>query len=159
MKTNQISQTVMPVSNELKKFNASIQIEIEVDMIAQQLLKAMDPEFKHSTIVVESIVGRMMQDNSLSFLYNSLNGYKAGIDFTIGEVVVAKEDGTRVYGFWTADSITRNDTVYGNVTRAVVKNVNPYANEKLCIEFAVPQKDGSSKFETKWVNHTKWNRI
>ena len=77
MKTNSIAPTVMPVSNELKKFNASIQIEIEVDMIAQQLLEAMDPAFKHSTIVVESIVGRMMQDNSLSFLYNSLNGYKA----------------------------------------------------------------------------------
>lgn len=150
--------TITP-SNELKKFNQTISIQVEVDTIAQQLLEAMNPEFKHSTIVVESIVGRMIQDGSLSFLYNSLNGYKAEIDFTINEVVVAKGDGLRVYGFWTPESIKNNDTVYGNVTSAVVKNINPYANEKLCIEYSVPQKDGTHKLESRWVNHTSWNKI
>lgn len=142
----------------MKKFNKIISIEVQVDSIAQLLLDNLNPEFKHKEIVAEAIVGRMMNDGSLSFLYNSLNGYPCDINFKIGDELIT-ESPLRVYGHWTPESIEKNDTVYGNVSQVKICDINPYADNKLCIEYQVPNRKGELVRQTQWVNHLNWSKI
>lgn len=140
----------------MKRFNKVITIEVSVDSIAEQLLDTISPEFKHREILAEAIIGRMERDNSLSYLYNSLNGYPCDIDFKIGDEV-RTENPMRIYGYWTLESIEKNDSIYNDVYTAKVVEINPYADEKLKIQFDVPGKTGQLTPQTKWVRHTDWN--
>ena len=142
----------------MKKFNQVISIEVPVQSIADLLLNNLHPDFQHKEIVAEAIVGRMMSDNSLGYLYNSLNGYPCNIDFQVGDEV-SSEMGLRIYGYWTPESIEKNDTVYGNVVNARVIEIDPYRDSKLKIEFYVPNKKGEYDTRKEWVNHTQWNRV
>ena len=142
----------------MKKFNQVISIEVAVDTIADLLLANMNPDFKHKEIVAEAIVGRMMNDSSLSFLYNSLNGYPCTIDFKVDDEIKAVKP-MRIYGFWTPESIANNDSCYGDVLDAKIIEINVYSNQKLNIEYLVPDKKGVMQKQTKWVNHTEWNKI
>ena len=142
----------------MKKFTEVISIEVPVQSIADLLLSNMHPDFAHKEIVAESIVGRMMTDNSLSYLYNALNGYPCSIDFNVGDEVYSEFDRLTVYGYWTPESIERNDTVLGTITAARVVEINPYKNAKLRIEFYVPNKKGGQDIKSEWVKHTNWNR-
>ena len=143
----------------MKKFNQVISIEVPVDSIAQLLLDNLNPEFKHRELVAEAIVGRMMNDKSLTFLYNSLNGYTCDIDFCVGDVVCTTPGNLRVYGYFTPESIEKNDTIYGDILEGVVIEINPYANEKIKIEYKVPNKKGEFDTKTQWVNHLNWNGV
>lgn len=141
----------------MKKFNEVITVEVSVDSIAEMLLTNLNGDFKHRELVAEAIVGRMKNDNSLGYLYNSLNGYSSEIDFQVGDVVGTSEP-LREYGYWTPESIEKNDTVRGDVSSAVIVDINPYSNDKLFIKYQVPNKSGSFDFRTKWVNHRSWNK-
>jgi len=142
----------------MKNFSQVITVEVSVNSIANLLLDSMSPEFKHRENVVESIVGRMMNDNSLSYLYNSLNGYSTSIDFQIGDEVKCS-DRFRVYGYWTPESIEQSNTVYGSVESARVIEINEYSDKKIRIEYLVPNKKGGHDTCTQWVSHTEWNRV
>jgi hypothetical protein len=139
----------------MKNFNKVITIEIEANQIAQMLLAQMNPEFKHSELVVEAVIGSST-DVSLGMLYNSLNGYSPEIDFEIGDEI---NPALRIYGYWTVESREVNDTVYGDVTKATVIEIDLFSNNKLKIEYQVPGKDGLLKREAKWVRHTSCNKI
>jgi hypothetical protein len=99
----------------------------------------------------------MLADNSLSFLYNSLNGYPCNIDFQVGDVVNSN-NGFQVYGYWTPESIEQNSIVYGYITEGEVVEINPYSNEKLLVKYKVPNKKGDFDINTRWVKHTNWNK-
>jgi hypothetical protein len=142
----------------MKKFTEVISIEVPVQSIADLLLDNMHPDFQHKELVTEAIVGRMMADGSLSFLYNSLNGYPCNVDFQVGDLV-RSQNGFQVYGYWTPESIEKNDSVYGYVYNAEVVEINPYSNEKLRIKYEIPNKNGSFDTSVKWVKHTAWNRV
>lgn len=143
----------------MKNFNEVITVEISVDSIANMLLEQINPEFKHRELLVESVVGRALSKDkaTLGLLYNSLNGHKSEIDFTVGDIV--KPSDLRVYGFWTPESITKKDTVYGVIEEATVIQIDVYADDKLLIAFDVPKSDGTTRKETKWVRHTTCNKI
>jgi hypothetical protein len=145
----------------MKLFNQTITVEVSVDSIAQQLLGAMSPEFKHSEMVAEAIVGTLLDRQAISNLYNALNGFKADINFEVGDEIVLNTTSipARVYGYWTPESIERKSSVNGNITQARVLEVNEYAVEKIRIAYDVPQLDGSYKVSERWDNHTKWDRI
>ena len=136
----------------MKTFNESIQIEVSIDSIAKDLLKAMNPEFKHAEMVVENIIGRMLcQDKlGLSLIYNSLNGYTNDINFKVGDFV--KPEKLCVYAYWTPESIENNNTCYGNILSAKVVEIKEYANEDLLIEYTKPGKKGPEICRD-WVNH------
>jgi hypothetical protein len=142
----------------MKKFTEVINIEVPVQSIAELLLNNLHPDFRHKEIVAESIVGRMMNDNSLGYLYNALNGYPCNIDFEVGDEVYSEQSNLRVYGYWTAESIERNDTVMEAIYAGRVVEINPYKNAKLRIEFEVPNKKGGFDTKSEWVNHKYWNR-
>lgn len=142
----------------MKHFNQIITVEVPVNAIANMLLDSMNPEFKHKELVVEAIVGRMLNDNSLTFLYNSLNGYPCEIDFQVGDTV-RSNTGLQVYAYWTPESIEKNNTCYGIVTEATIVEVDPYRDDKLRIEYNLPNKKGGFDKADKWVKHTNWNRV
>lgn len=143
----------------MKKFNEVITIEVSVDSIAQQLLNTISPEFKHREILAEAIIGRMKKDNSLSYLYNSLNGCPCEIDFKIGEEVCTDKP-LKVYGYWTPESIATNNTVNGDVSSAKIIEIDEYDNDKLLIEFEVPTiKAGVTKKIIYRVSHLNWNLV
>jgi len=142
----------------MKKFNQSISIEISVDSIANLLLNNLHPDFKHKEIVAESIVGRMMNDHSLSYLYNSLNGFPCNVDFQVGDELYS-ENGIREYGFWTPESIEKNDSVHGTINFVTVVDIDIYRDSKLKIQFQIPNKKGEMINHVQWVNHTAWNKL
>ena len=142
----------------MKKFNQSISIEISVDSIADLLLNNLHPDFKHKEIVAEAIIGRMMNDNSLGYLYNSLNGYPCNIDFQVGDEL-SSEIGFKAYGYWTPESIERNDTVHGMVKFATVVGIDIYRDNKLEIQYLVPNKKGGMDTCSVWAKHTAWNKL
>jgi len=142
----------------MKNFNQVITVQVSVNSIAQQLLDTMSPDFKHRELVTESIIGRMFNDGSLSYLYNSLNGYSASIDFQIGDEV-SSADGFRTYGYWTPESIEKGDTCLGYVKSGRVVEINEYSDKKIKIECQVPNKKGGFDVNTQWVNHLDWNRV
>lgn len=142
----------------MKQFNEVISVEVPVQAIANMLLDSMSPEFKHREIVTEAIVGRMMADNSLTFLYNSLNGYPCNIDFQVGDNV-KNNNGFQVYGYWTAESIEQNNSVYGYIYDALVLEIDVYRDDKLRIEYKIPNKKGGFDTNTRWVKHAAWNKI
>ena len=139
----------------MKKFNKTITIEIPVDQIANQLLGVLNPEFKHRELVTEAIIGRMLNDHSLGYLYNSINGFDSSVDFRIGDTICS-EKGLKVFGYWNPES---DQDEYGYVKTATVISIDPYRNEKICIEFQVPSKNGPMIKDNTWVNHTEWNKI
>lgn len=134
----------------MKKFFKSVSIEVEVDVIAKQLLHLM-PDAAESEIVVEAIIGRALAHDTraLGYIHNAMLGYKPEIKLFVNDIYTIKN--VRAYAFWTPESIEKNDTVYGDVETATVIAVNPYADAPVCIRFGVPQKDGSWKTETRWV--------
>jgi hypothetical protein len=142
----------------MKKFNQSISIEISVDSIADLLLNNLHPDFKHKEIAAEAIVGRMMNDNSLGYLYNSLNGFPCNVDFQVGDELFS-EIGIREYGFWTTESIERDDSIYGTINFVTVVDIDIYMDSKLKIQFQVPNKKGGMDNRVQWVKHTAWNKV
>jgi hypothetical protein len=143
----------------MKQFNKVITVEVSVDTIANQLLDSMSMDFKHRELVAESIIGRMLNDNSLTFLYNSLNGYACDINFEKGDDLCANDGGFSEYGYWTPESIEQNNSVMQYIKSVQVVEVDVYRDNKLLVEYYVPNKEGINVRNTKWVNHTRWSKI
>lgn len=145
----------------MKSFNKIITVQVSVDSIAQQLLGAMSPDFKHSEMVTEAIVGTLLDRDRLGVLYNTLNGFSVKINFELGDEIIPSPEKSpfKVYAYWTPESIQAESTVLGEVKLAKVIEINEYADKKLRIEFDAPQKDGTIAKEERWVNHLDWDRI
>ena len=142
----------------MKKFNQVISIEVPVQSIADLLLSNLHPDFQHKEIVAEAIVGRMMNDNSLGYLYNSLNGFPLTLDFEIGDKISTQGSGFAHYAYWTEETIEKRSTVHNYITEGTVVYIDPYKDKKLKIEFFAPDREGNMKPQTEWVKHTDWNR-
>jgi hypothetical protein len=136
----------------MKKFCKSVSIEVEVDAIATQLLSHMQ-DSAQSEMIVEAIIGRAIayDQRALGFYLDAIFGHKQESKLFVDDIYTIKN--FRVYGYWTPESIEKNDTVYGNVETATVIAVNPYSDDPVCIRYGVPQKDGSMALETRWVRY------
>jgi len=143
----------------MKQFNQDITVKVSVDSIAQQLLEQMNPEFKHSALVVETLIGRMLtQDTSgLSMLYNSLNGYNQDINFEIGEKIALSD--FSVYSYWGKNDKEEYIRSSKDVQWATIKNIDTYADNKIEIEYTVYDSLGNALTDTKWINHSKCSKI
>jgi len=138
----------------MKKFNQTVSVEVEVDAIAKQLLSHMK-DSAQSEIVVEAIIGRMLsQDKSgLGVLHAGLMGYKRDLSNMVGNLYFLND--TWEWGYWTPESIEKNDTVKGSIETAKVIAVDEYSHSPLRIEFLIPRSDGSWETETCWVSIDK----
>lgn len=138
----------------MKQFNQSIQIEISVDSIANQLLDQFKDDFKHREIVVEAIIGRALAEdkNALGIIYNSLGGFKREVNYQIGENVATES--LYAYAYWNGESHSR-----GEIKSAMVVKVDPYASRPIKVQYEVPKKDGTWNLETEWVTMDQVSKI
>jgi hypothetical protein len=143
----------------MKKFNKVISVEVAVDDIANQLLAAMNSEFKHKEIVVESTIGVLLNTNKLSHLYNALNGYTGEIDFKVGDMVDCNEKIYQYIATEKTDTQTKYEQQYLPIGQAIVEEIDIYRDEKLKVSYRFLNSRGEMKEDTKWVSHLKCNKM
>lgn len=137
----------------MKKFNQEIQITISVDAIANQLRSMFKDDSANADCVVEQIIGRAMSkdQNMLGKIMSAMNGFQKEVFVKPGEKHTIKP--FSVYGFWTEKSKEDNNSCYGNITNVTIVDVNPYADEEVCVQFEYPSnKNGDIKTQTKWIS-------
>jgi len=72
----------------MRKFNKTLTIEIEVDVVAEQLLQVVSEDFKHREILVEAIIGHTHTNPyKMGSIYQALNGFVKQVDFEPGDKV------------------------------------------------------------------------
>jgi hypothetical protein len=140
----------------MKKFNQSIEVKVEVDAIAQQLREMFKEDSAHADVVVEQIIGRSLCNDMglLGKIMSAMNGFEKQIIVKVGDI--AKIKPISIYGFWTKDSITNNDSCKGEVNEVEVLEVNPYSDSGVLVGFQVPQKDGSMNTQQKWISASQF---
>lgn len=136
----------------MKKFNQVIKVEVSVDSIADQLLNSFNPEFKHREMLTETIIALGIEKNTLTYLYNNLNGYTNDINFKEGDVVICKDQCYKFVDEGT-DGVAKWVEKYVKIGQCVVKSVNPLAENKVVIEYDSINRDGKHFIATKTVSH------
>lgn len=136
----------------MKKFNQSIQIEVQVDSIAAKLVNSFSEEFPHRELVAEALIGRMLaaDQQGLSRLYNALHGFEVGIDFKVGDRIIGSPD---LYAYWTPESIAKKETVRGKAVFATIVEINPYSDNTLTVEVEVPKMRNNEVVFLKETHH------
>jgi hypothetical protein len=135
----------------MKKFNEVISVEVSVDAIAEQLLGHIDPQFKHREDVVESIIGPLLDKNTLSYLYNALNGYTNDINFEVGDEVMCEE---KIYTFTRdANGEVSKEAKYIKLGRATIVGIEPFRKKNLELEYMVLSKNNELRKQTDYFSH------
>jgi len=122
----------------MKKFEKTIEIKVSVDSIASNLLTKFDKEFPHAELVVEAIIATALDKNTISHVYNALNGFDVGIDFSIGQHVDCK-------------ATTYTNDGYKPIGKSVVTEINQFAEKNVKISFV----DYTEKSKEEWVRHSE----
>jgi hypothetical protein len=137
--------------NELKKFNQTISIEVEVDAIANQLQAMFKDDANFSNLVVEAIIGRSLSKDTvlLSKLMSAMNGYSKEIGLWIGEKYPVKN--LTDWGYWTQESKEKKDTVRGEVLSVTVVDINEYSDEPVKVHYDLPTLTGTRVAE-RWIS-------
>lgn len=136
---------------ELKKFNQSISVEIEVDAIANQLQSLFKDEANFSNLVVEAIIGRALSRDTvlLGKLMSAMNGYSKEIGLCIGEKYPIKN--LTDWGYWTPESKEKKDTCRGDISAVTVVDINEYSDEPVKVQYEVPTLTGIKSVE-RWIS-------
>jgi hypothetical protein len=129
----------------MKSFNQVITVKVSVDTIAKNLLNQINSDFKHRELIVESIIGGMLNEDVLGYLHNSLNGYTEEINFKVGDKVKTDRGGIMHY--------VGNDRKEFN--QGTVKDIDHYKRNKLLIEVQLPDES----YYSEWCNHVYWDVI
>ena len=133
----------------MRKFNQTISIEVEVDSIANQLLNTINPEFKHREPMVEAIIGTaLLNSESLSHIYNAMNGYLPELNYKIGDVLNCT---ATTYMYVSEQSRIKQDSERAPLGRVTVIDINPYSKSPLLVEFDYHRIDGTVRRDTAWV--------
>ena len=140
----------------MKKFNKVITIEVAVDSIAEQLLSTLSPDFKHRELVVEAIIGAGVDKNTLSYVYNALNGFSPEIDFKVGDVVRSEHT---EWMYPTEESRTKRNSVSTEIGECKVIAIDLFTKDKLKVEYVYQNIEGKTDLNTTWVSHTKCSKV
>lgn len=136
----------------LKTFNKVITVEVSVDMIASQMLKAMDANNPHAALIVNTVIGSSLSSGKISFIYNALNGWNDEINITIGKeyTIVGKN----------LDMYAPIDGEKAKFFTVEVKNIDEYRDgNKVEVSFSYMRKanrqdDPATLYTTTcWINH------
>lgn len=132
----------------MKKFNKVIVVEVQVDRIAEQLLGSFEKSFPHSDIVSEAIIGNLLNTpNGLSDLWNTLLGNVLDIDFKPGQHV---ETDISTYD-WAEE---KNHSTPRKIGVAMIKEIDLYKVEQICLNFNTIDKTGKMVTGEKWIKKT-----
>lgn len=143
----------------MRNFNREINVTIQVDSIAYQLLENMDKDFKHKELVVETLIGRLIEkdESGLSRLYNALNGFENKINFKIGEKVKLKD--YSCYAYWTPESVEKNNTISQKVETGTIIDINTDKDNPICVQFLAPNKKGELEERTEWFRSHRCDKM
>lgn len=133
----------------MKKFNQTITIEVSVDSIAQKLLGSFNADFAHKDILAEAIIGAAVNNHTLGYVYNALNGFTNDIDFTVGQTVDCHSDRYN-YEFGDDEQYHQKRVPYGIVT---IVEIDLYSSKKLKVEFNSTDSRGRVTTEQAWIDH------
>lgn len=129
----------------MKKFERTIQFEIEVDVIAEMFLANLSPEFKHKELFVEVLIERALENDpkSLGMLMSASLGVDKTINHNVGDVVLCE----RIVSEYAPEE---------NTFKRVDKNckivqIRKYSDTPLQVEFEVRKKEGTLYKEKEWV--------
>ena len=129
----------------MKQFNQTINIEVAVDSIAQTLLDTMSPDYKHREIVTEAIIATGLEKNTLSFIFNALNGHLPHLNFNVGETVICTST------YWAKG---KSNEI--GICRIV--EINPYAECELKVEYTYVD-DEKTHTAKQWVRSNRCDRV
>ncbi len=137
----------------MKRFNEVITVEVSVDAIAEQLLNAMSKEYLHAELVTETIIGNLLRNKgeSISQVFNALNGYTNEIDFSVGDMLIANE---HAYTHVPKDDGTFEE-VYQKIGLCTIEDIDLYSNKKLKVSYEYTTKDGKVQTRTSQISHLK----
>lgn len=160
---------------QLPAFDQVIKIEVEVNDIFNKLRDEFPSDYKHRDLVAHAIIGTAVNNQTLGYLYNALNGYTPLIDFQVGDMVECTEEERceRYDGNLSGDTMLATEAALDPeykakwMTRDVaigvceVIEINLYSAQKLKVRFTEDHKwnVGQKVENEEWVSHkncTKW---
>ncbi len=150
----------MPISviPQIKKYNKVISVSVEVDSIAEKLLSTMNPEFKHTTELVDTIMGVMLERGKISYLYNSLNGFNNEINFKVGDTVKSN-----IYNVITTYVQKEGSDAWVSenaaITKGKVVEIDLYRDNKIKVEFESTNYKGFTTTTFDWFNHRNFDLL
>jgi hypothetical protein len=144
----------------MKKFNQVITVEISVDNIAQQLLATWNKsDFPHAEMLTETIIGTALNNETISLIYNNLNGYTNDIDFEVGQVVSCDVEISEYVNKGTEEEpdIQR---VSGTMGVCAIINIDTNRrSEKVKVGYTYMGMNLQQKRDERWVSHFKLTKI
>jgi hypothetical protein len=162
---------------KMPRFTDSITITVDVDTIFEKLLGQLPEDLKSREILAHAVVGSAVENGTISYIYNALNGYTNEINFEVGNMVVCTEterherydanledeDGKRrpnVEFTPTEDYKPNWKRRSVQVGECKVLEINLYKKDKLKVQFQSAAYSGD-KMETKevWVSHKACTRV
>lgn len=140
----------------MKKFNKTISVEVSVDTIANKLVESFKDDFKHKELVTESIIGTLLNENRLSDLYNTLNGYTNEINFEPGDIVHCTEQ----YSTHVLNDEGGYDRDYQKLGNVRVDEIDIHRKHgKLKVYYKYVDIKGTTQTSYKWVSHLNCSKI
>lgn len=135
----------------MKKFPGTITVIVPIQTIADQLLDTFPTDYKHRELLTETIVETAVMNKTLSYIYNSLNGFTGQINFAVGDSIISTEE----VSDWDVDKSTwKNVPVTG-----VIEEINIYRPEKIKVRRKTINREGKESTAVDWYDHTKATKI
>lgn len=134
------------------KFNKTIQVQVEIDEIANKLLSTINADEKHRELIAEAVIGSLLvkSDNGIALLYGALNGFTNQIDFEIDEEVMCTD---KMYSY------SGDKEEYTEMGLVKVKSIDLYADKKLKVEYQHTNSKGEQTTKTATVDHRNCSKI
>lgn len=145
----------------MKKFNKQIQVTVEVDQIATQLLASFTDENPHKEMITETIIESMLQSGHVSLLYNNLNGWTNELNFKVGQQVNCTEQS---YFYDEASTVGLDLTIkyeqkYRKIGSCSIREINVFRSDDVLVEYDNHKKDGTYELSNRWVKHDTLTEI
>jgi hypothetical protein len=112
------TQNEVQQATELKIWNRSITIEVDLDIIAHKLRETFNETYPHSNLLTNTIIGIAREDGRLGNIYSALSGHDIQIDFKVGQKV-----STTTKSYYSANGEREE------IGNCIVAEVNPYRRD------------------------------
>jgi hypothetical protein len=133
----------------MRKFNQTINVEMEVDAIANQLLNTINEDTPNRESIVEAIFTNLIgSKDAIQHLYNALNGNIPKINFKVGDIINCK---ATTWMYVSEKSRLEQDSERAELGKAVIVAINPFRNDPLYVEYDYYNADGSIRKDKTWV--------
>lgn len=156
-------------TGRLGNYNQTITVEVSVDDIANKLLKTFPEDYAHKEILTEAIISTGLNNNTIGYIYNALNGYSPEIDFEVNQKVICTEQLRRVTKWKTRNeesgcelvSPERISSDRVEIGECTIIAIDPYCSDKLKVRF---EEDtyynyGETEISEAWVNHKNCEKL